>query len=119
VPRLLQRVRASFPQRLFGLVGDLHYPVPAGRLSAFGIDLQRRLASGSGPLFPIGMADVERELGLMEAQGLKRIALGGHDTSDEVLALAGRRFGGSFEPVRVGRTIVIGGSETGGTVEKR
>ena len=107
VPKLLQRMRSSFPQPLFGIVGDLHYPVPAGRLSRFGIDLQRRLASRSGPLLPIGMKDVERELGLLQAQRLGLLALGGHDTSDEVLALAARRFGGRFRPVTVGRTIVV------------
>ena len=69
VPKLIERVRATFPHRLFGLVGDLHYPVPRGRLSAFNIDLQRRLASGAGPLSPIGMADVEREIALFKNAG--------------------------------------------------
>ena len=35
--------------KLFGLVGDLHYPVPRDRLSAFGIDLQRRLLQQRHP----------------------------------------------------------------------
>jgi 7,8-dihydropterin-6-yl-methyl-4-(beta-D-ribofuranosyl)aminobenzene 5'-phosphate synthase len=118
VPKLLERVRATFSHRLFGLVGDLHYPVPRGRLSAFNIDLQRRLASGAGPLSPIGMADVEREIALLKTQDLKLLALGGHDTSDEVLALAARRFGSSFEPVRVGRPIVIGSRE-GTAIDRR
>lgn len=63
------------------------------------------------------MADVKREFDLLEVQGIKLLALGRHDTSDEVLGLAERRFGRRFEPVRVGRTIVIGGAEAGADVD--
>jgi hypothetical protein len=55
------------------------------------------------------MADVKRGFDLLEAQGIKLLALGGHDMSDEVLGLAERR----FEQVQVGRTIVIGASKSG------
>ena len=44
---------------------------------------------------------------LLDHLGL--IALGGHDTSDEVIAWAAARFGERWQHVKVGQAIVIQG----------
>ena len=107
VPKLLTHLHENFAAPLIGLVGDVHYPEPSGRLVVYGIDAQRRLASGDGRWQPIDRATIERELDQMAAQ-LQVVALGSHDTSDEALALASDRLGDRFEPVIVGRPICIG-----------
>lgn len=106
VPRLLTRIDATFREPLFGIVGDLHYPVPDGRLRILGIDVQRRLASGDGPLAPIGAEQVRAELEVLSDR-LGVLALGGHDTSNDVLDKAEGLLAERFRRVIVGEPIVI------------
>lgn len=112
VPKLLTHVRENFAPNLIGLVGDLHYPVPEGRLFIAGVDAQRRLASGDGPWHPIEQPQVETELDQLASQ-LEVLALGAHDTSDEALALAEARMGPRFERVVIGKAICIGSPNVG------
>lgn len=106
MPRLLQHIRENFDAPLIGLIGDIHYPHPEGRLRMVGIDVQRRLASGNGIWQPIGGEQISDELRAMAAQ-LQFIALGSHDTSDEALDLAARSFGARFQRVTAGQPIQI------------
>jgi 7,8-dihydropterin-6-yl-methyl-4-(beta-D-ribofuranosyl)aminobenzene 5'-phosphate synthase len=103
--KILQRTRELFAEPIHGIVGDLHYPIPSGHLSILGVDVQRRLASGSGPFSPITTRDVDGDIDRLRAQGIAAIALGGHDTHDEVLQRFARAFGPRFRPVRVGTAI--------------
>jgi 7,8-dihydropterin-6-yl-methyl-4-(beta-D-ribofuranosyl)aminobenzene 5'-phosphate synthase len=108
VDRILQRSRQVLDQPIWGIVGDLHFPVPHGHLEIAGLDVQRRLASGAGPLSPITMEDVREDVGRLRDLSLGVIALGGHDTHDEVLDLVASTFGPNYRPVRVGEPIEIG-----------
>ena len=105
--RLLQRIDESFGQPIYAIVGDLHYPVPDGRLKLLGINLQRVFASGSGPTNPISSTDVEADIAMLQKRDIGLIALGGHDTSDEVLNRFGQVFGDRFRIVKVGDEITI------------
>jgi metal-dependent hydrolase (beta-lactamase superfamily II) len=106
ISRLLGHLAEIFPgEPLYGMVGDLHYPVPAGRMRIAGLDVQRIFASGSGPFSPITMAEAQAELALLDR--LQLLALGGHDTSDEVLAWTATRFEDRFRRVKVGEPIVV------------
>ncbi len=90
-------------------MGGLHYPVPRGRLTLAGfIDGQRRLASGDGPLDPIDEDDIDRELSLLEQRNVGLVSIGGHDSSDEVIADARARFGAAYRDLRVGEAIIVG-----------
>lgn len=105
VPKLLQRIDDAFDEPLYGIVGDLHYPVPHGRLSLWGIDVQRRLASGDGLFRPIDEAGVASDLDRLAARQLGLVALGRHDTSDEVIDRFAARFGPRFRRMEVGTPI--------------
>lgn len=105
--KILQRYDQMFDLPLYGIVGDLHYPVPDGRLNLFGINLQRFLASGSGPWDQISEADIHADLKLLKERNLGVIGLGGHDTSDTVIDLFSKTFGEGYRPVRVGEEIVV------------
>ncbi len=106
MPRLLQHIRESFSVPLVGLIGDVHYPHPRGRLKIAGVDAQRRLASGDGLWSPIGLQQIQQEMEMLDAQ-LEFIALGAHDTSDEVLGFFAGRFGRRFQPAIAGEPIVV------------
>ncbi len=105
LPKLLQRYDEVFSEPLYGIVGGLHYPVPEGRLKLLGLDAQRLLASGSSMLSPLTMEDVEAELALLKERRLGLVGVGGHDSSDEVIAMFQDAFGDAYRNVRVGERI--------------
>ena len=107
VPKILTRINSAFSQPLYGLVGDLHYPVPEGRIVKLGLNMQRLLASGDGPLQPITWQSMEKDIALLKRSGLKMIALGGHDTSDDAIERFAGAFGKGYAHVRVGEPITI------------
>jgi metal-dependent hydrolase (beta-lactamase superfamily II) len=106
MPRLLEHIRESFSVPLIGLIGDVHYPHPSGRLNIAGVDVQRRLASGDGLWDPISLERIQHEMDELNAQ-LEFVALGAHDTSDEVLQLFASRFGARFQAAVAGEPIIV------------
>lgn len=107
VTRLIERTEAIFDTPIYGVVGGLHYPVPEGRITMAGINIQRRLASGRGPLAPLTAEDVDRELKLLEDRHIGLIAVGGHDSSDQVIESVADRFGEAHRYLRVGAPITV------------
>jgi metal-dependent hydrolase (beta-lactamase superfamily II) len=108
IPKLLERYDQVFRQPLYGIVGGLHFPVPQGRLKMLGLNVQRILASGDGMFAPLTMDDVKADLAALQARKLGLIGVGGHDSSDEVIAMFGDAFGDAYRHIRVGERIVIG-----------
>ena len=111
IPNLLRRYDDVFDPALYGVVGGLHLPVPEGRIRMMGIDVQRQLASGDGLFSPLVMADVEADLERLRARDLGLVAVGGHDSSDAVIALFAAEFGERYRYVRVGEPIVLGSAD--------
>lgn len=107
LPKILIRTQQVFDQPIYGLVGDLHYPVPEGRLSLLGVNLQRFFASGQGPLEPIDQHTINHEIEMLKELNLGLVALGGHDTSDEVIELFHREFMEKHRYVRIGQAITV------------
>jgi metal-dependent hydrolase (beta-lactamase superfamily II) len=107
LPKILDRTAAIFGERIYGLVGGLHYPVPAGRGRIFGLDVQRLLASGNGPFDPLTEKQVRAEIELLRKQAPGLVALGGHDSSDAVIEWFRGAFGPAYRDVRVGEWIKI------------
>ena len=107
VPNLVERYEAAFSEPLYGVVGGLHFPVPAGRIEIGPINAQRRFASGESLLRPMTMDDVREHLDILKSRNLGVIAVGGHDTSDEVIEMIREEFGPAHRYLRVGEEIVI------------
>lgn len=106
VPKLVQVVRESFDEPIHAIVGDVHFPVPRGRLSVFGIDAQRYLASGEGPFSPVGWGEVE-EFAKWADENNVALYLGGHDTSDEALSFLAEKLGDKMHRLTVGQTVCL------------
>ena len=111
IPKLLERYDEVFSAPLYGIVGGLHFPVPEGRLKLLGLNVQRTLASGTGMFSPITMADVEEQMNQLRARNLGLIGVGGHDSSDDVIAMFDEAFGDAYRHVRVGERILVGPPE--------
>jgi len=107
LPKILQRTEQVFDEPIYGLVGDLHYPVPMGRLSLLGLNLQRIFASGDGPLEQIDQQTIDDDIDRLKQLNPGVIGLGGHDTSDEVIERFNQEFAQRYQHVRVGQWITI------------
>lgn len=107
LPKILQRVAHVFEEPIYGIVGDLHYPVPEGRLKLLGMNLQRLFASGDGPLQPINQQTVNEEMMMLKQLKPSLVALGSHDTSDQVIEDFSHTFGEAYRYVQVGEWIHI------------
>ncbi len=107
LPKILKQTEQVFDEPVYGLVGDLHYPVPMGRLSLLGLNLQRIFASGDGPLEPIDQQTIDDEINMLKQLNPGVIALGGHDTSDEVIERFNNEFSQNYQYVQVGQWITI------------
>ena len=108
IPKLLERYDQVFSEPLYGIVGGLHFPVPEGRMKVAGLNAQRILASGKGMFAPITMGDVEADLAMLEARNLGLVGVGGHDSSDEVIAMFSEAFDDVYRHIRLGERIVVG-----------
>lgn len=111
IPKLLERYDEVFSAPLYGVVGGLHFPVPEGRLNLLGLNVQRVLASGTGMFSTIAMDDVQQEMSQLHGRNLGLVGVGGHDSSDEVIAMFSDRFEDAYRHVRVGERITIGPPE--------
>lgn len=107
VPKLLAQIQRDFTVPLYGIVGDLHYPVPSGRRTFLGLNLQRLLASGEGITQPITLEQIQAEMDLLDRSNIQLLGIGGHDTSDAVIDMADKRFGARYQPVLVGKPIKL------------
>ena len=108
IPNLLRRYDQLFDEPLYGIIGGLHLPVPQGRLWMAGLDVQRIFASGDGLFSALTMDEIRDQLALLKARELGVVGVGGHDSSDEVIALFAGEFGDAYRYVRVGEPIVVG-----------
>ena len=113
VPNLVLRYEEAFGEPLYGIVGGLHFPVPEGRIKVGPIDGQRLLASGDGVFSPLDMSEVEQHIAMLKLRNLGVIAVGGHDSSDEVIERVRQEFGEAHRYVRVGEEIVIRAGKSG------
>ena len=107
VPKLLAQIQRDFNVPLYGIVGDLHYPVPTGRRTFMGLNLQRLLASGEGITQPITLEQIQVEMDLLDRSNIQLLGIGGHDSSDEVIDLFVKRFGPRYRHVLVGNPIKL------------
>lgn len=103
VPNLMARAAQMFGEPVVGVIGGLHYPIPRGRWTMFGVDTQRRATYGTAP----GPTpdDVQRDIDRLRAAGVQWVSLSPHDSSDEMIELFRRNFGAGYHDLRVGQIL--------------
>ena len=114
LPRLVEHYEAAFSEPLYGIVGGLHFPLPDGRIDIGPINGQRRFASGQSMLRPMTIDDVTEHLDLFKSRGLGLVAVGGHDSSDDVIEMVRNEFGDAHRYVRVGEEIIVSSAHPDG-----
>ncbi len=109
LPKIIERTEEVFDEPIYGIIGDLHYPVPEGRLNIMGLNAQRFFASGEGPLNPLTKEQVMQHINLLKSLDPGVVGIGGHDSSDEVIEEFHDTFGSKYRYIKVGKWIKIGG----------
>jgi 7,8-dihydropterin-6-yl-methyl-4-(beta-D-ribofuranosyl)aminobenzene 5'-phosphate synthase len=100
LPKLLDRASELFKEPLYGIVGGLHYPVPRGRISQFGVDLQNLVVFGL--IHKPSRAQVQTQIRQLAQRTPQWVSLSGHDSSDETIEDFRRTFGERYHDLRVG-----------------
>jgi metal-dependent hydrolase (beta-lactamase superfamily II) len=100
LPKLLTRAKELFGEPLYGIVGGLHFPVPHGRITLAGMDLQNFVVFGLThvPSRPQVLA----QIGHLAEHDPRWISVSAHDSSDEIIEQFRRAFGDRFHDLRVG-----------------
>jgi hypothetical protein len=57
------------------------------------------------------MDDVKEDMNELRERNLRLIGVGGHDSSDEVIAMFSDTFGDAYRHIRVGERILVGSPE--------
>jgi len=79
LPRIIERAEVLFDALLYGVIGGLHYPVPDGCLTVAGLNMQRLVSSGTGPISPLTEDDVRNEFATLANRSPGIVALSGHE----------------------------------------
>jgi metal-dependent hydrolase (beta-lactamase superfamily II) len=106
--RIIERTETVFEEPIYGIIGDLHYPVPEGRINILGLNMQRLVASGDGPFSPLTYEEVIKNIELLKSLDIGIIGIGGHDSSDKVIEDFNNAFGSKYRHVKIGNWIDIG-----------
>ncbi len=100
MPKLLARAKELFDDPIYGVIGGLHYPLPRGRWTQVGLDLQRLLVYG--PLRRPRVHDVQSDIALLEKHRPAWVSLSAHDSSDEMIEEFRGTFGSRYHDLCVG-----------------
>lgn len=111
IGRIIERTKTVFDESIYGIIGDLHYPVPDGRINILGLNMQRLLASGEGPLTPLTYEEVKKHIELLQSLDIGIIGVGGHDSSDQVSEEFSNTFSSKYKYIKVGSWIEVESSD--------
>jgi 7,8-dihydropterin-6-yl-methyl-4-(beta-D-ribofuranosyl)aminobenzene 5'-phosphate synthase len=100
LPKLLARAEELFKEPLYGIVGGLHYPVPRGRITQAGVDVQNFVVFGLTHV-PI-RAQVQAQIDQLAKHNPQWVSVSAHDSSDETIDQFRRAFGERYHDLRVG-----------------
>lgn len=103
--RLVERAQAVTGQRLYGIVGGLHFPVTGSRV---GKGRQNIIGNGKLPWQRITRGEAKKAAAFLADLDLKLVALSAHDSCDWTLEAFREALGSRYMPVKVGQEIVVG-----------
>lgn len=85
IPLLLRFVKALCKEPIYALGGGMHFPVTEGRGNRMGIQLQQIGGTGKPPWRRITTEDIDETIAAINAAGVKKVFLSGHDSCDYAL----------------------------------
>lgn len=107
IERILDDVARLYDEKIYGVIGGLHYPVHGGRLMAGPLNLQALAGSDRMPWHSITEEDVERAIVAMKSHGVEYVALSAHDSSDWAMERFRQAFGEACHELKVGAPLTV------------
>ena len=107
IQRIIDRKEMLFQQRLYGVIGGLHYPVTASRSEKYGLPAQQHFGTGRWPWEPITRADVHEAISFIYRRDPRIVSLSPHDSCDWSLSAFRDAFGTRYQELMVGKEIVV------------
>lgn len=107
VETLFAMLRRLSPEPIHTFAGGLHLPLTASRLVRGGIQLQQIIGTGKIWWERITLDDLESTVATLNAAGVERLLLSGHDSCDVALAHLQEKAAATSEVLRAGARYVI------------
>ena len=104
---ILEMVRRLSPAPIHAVIGGLHLPVTASRVSKCGFALQRLFGTGKDVFDPISDWDLEKTLKALQRANPKRVFLSAHDSCDHALDRIQGRLKADVEILQAGCTYCL------------
>lgn len=108
VETILEMAKENFDERVYAIIGGLHFPVKNGRIMLGPLNVQGVAATENMPFKGITQSNLDNALLAIEKAGVKRIVLSAHDSSDYAIGQFKTKFGRKFEKLLVGKKISFG-----------
>jgi len=104
---ILEMVRKLSPAPIYAIIGGLHLPVTASRVSKCGVALQRLFGTGKDIFDPISDRDLERTLKALQRANAQKVLLSAHDSCDHALQRIQGRLKADVEILQAGCTYCL------------
>jgi 7,8-dihydropterin-6-yl-methyl-4-(beta-D-ribofuranosyl)aminobenzene 5'-phosphate synthase len=107
VERIIERTRALFKERIYAIIGGLHFPINGGRINIGPLNLQYMVGKDSPPWDGLDMKDMDSAIQSMKNVNPAIIALSPHDSSDWALARFADAFKERFSIIKGGKMLQL------------
>ncbi|HJX70737.1 MAG TPA: MBL fold metallo-hydrolase, partial [Bacteroidales bacterium] len=102
--KILQRTEVLFDEPIYAVFGGFHYPLEEMRNIT---SIYKYVITGKLPWERLTVEDVENNVNLLKARGVKMAGLSGHDSCDKSISVFKKVFQDSYVDIAVGKKIVI------------
>ncbi len=104
---ILDRVKETFDEPLYAIIGGLHFPVNGGRVMAGPFNLQNIVGVDRKPWKGIVESHVESAIKKIKSFNPSIVAISAHDSSDWAIEKFKAEFGERYRDIVVGRKIEL------------
>jgi 7,8-dihydropterin-6-yl-methyl-4-(beta-D-ribofuranosyl)aminobenzene 5'-phosphate synthase len=104
---IIDRAQLLFDEPIYGIIGGLHFPVPAGRVMAGPLNIQNMFGNDRAPWKPINEEETMHGVEAIRKIKPRLVSLSPHDSSDRSLAIFKEAFSGQYVDLLVGKEIRI------------
>jgi len=107
IEAIIKRTRELFDEKIYAIIGGLHFPVKEGRIMAGPLNMQNIAGSERLPWNGINENDVMNSIEAIKEVDPQIISLSAHDSSDWSIDQFKKAFGEKFTDLRVGSEIIL------------
>lgn len=107
IERILDRTKMLFDERIYAIIGGLHFPVKGGRFKMGPIDIQYIVSSDRPPWRGVNERDLENSISSIKNEHIKILSVSPNDSCDWSLEKFKHSFPDEWRDLRVGDEIKL------------